>query len=141
MGAAATDREGLEVLRFQECLELLDTQPVGRIAFVHAGLPVVLPVNHRRDDRTVVFRTAPGSMLDAAMMRHVVAFEVDHYDADARTGWSVVLRGSSDVVTDDDEVARLDRLGLHPWADRADRRDWVRIRPTEVSGRRIVRPD
>ncbi len=137
MDDRATDRQGLEVIAPESCLQLLDLSPVGRVAFVQAGEPVVLPVNHLRDGRSVVFRTASGITLDAAWRRATMAFEVDGYDQETRTGWSVLLRGRSDVETDDEAIERLQQADLHPWADEVDRPHWVRVRATEMSGRRI----
>lgn len=41
-----TDRAGLDVLPFEECLRLLASVPVGRVGFVAEGEVVMLPVNH-----------------------------------------------------------------------------------------------
>lgn len=131
------DHSGLEILSKDECLELLASEPVGRIAFIHEGAPVVLPVNHRVEGRTVVFRTDLGSKLSAAVMERVVAFEVDSYDAATQSGWSVLLRGTAESVDDTDAVAELDRLELTPWAAAGDRQHWVRVHPDEISGRRV----
>jgi len=45
LGAAnrPADHRGQRVLGFAECLERLRTAPVGRLAFVNAGEPVVFP--------------------------------------------------------------------------------------------------
>jgi uncharacterized protein len=135
-----TDHGGLEVLTFHEALSLLASVPIGRVAFVDNGEPVVLPVNHAMDGKAIVFRTSYGSKLDAAWWQMPVAFEVDSYDEASRTGWSVLVKGYADLVVDDDEIDRLDTLDLRPWAYDVDRSThWVRIHPSEVSGRRIVR--
>lgn len=135
-----TDRGGLEILPSDECMRLLAAEPVGRVAFVSEGEPMVLPVNHRVDGWTIVFRTDLGSKLRTALLRRPVAYEVDDYDTRTRTGWSVLVRGVADTVDDDDAIERLEHLGLTPWASGQDRPYWVRIRPEEVSGRRITRP-
>lgn len=135
----AVDHGGLEVLSLERCLELLHSVAVGRIAFLSAGGPVILPVNHAVEGRTVVFRTAVGSKLDAAVRAAVVAFEADDYDPAGRTGWSVLVRGVADVVLDRHEIERLEDLGLEAWADGIARDHWIRVRPDEISGRRIVR--
>ncbi len=132
-----TDRQGLEVLDPDTCLRLLDLSPVGRIAFISAGEPVILPVNHVRDGRGVAFRTASGLTLHAATVRTSMAFEVDGYDEATRTGWSVLLRGTCDLVDDADEIARLEGQDLHPWADSVERPHWIRLHASEMSGRRI----
>jgi len=87
------DRHGLEVLSRSECLRLLATTPVGRVALSIGALPVVLPVNFALDGESVVFRTGPGSKLEAATRQAVVAFQADHVDLADETGWSVLLTG------------------------------------------------
>lgn len=133
----STDYSGLEVLSKDECLELLASEPVGRIAFVHEGAPMVLPVNHHVEGWAVLFRTDLGSKLSAAIMERAVAFEVDHYDASDRSGWSVLVTGTATSVDDADEIAELDQLELSPWATGGERVHWVRIQPDEISGRRV----
>jgi nitroimidazol reductase NimA-like FMN-containing flavoprotein (pyridoxamine 5'-phosphate oxidase superfamily) len=132
-----TDHVGLETLPFDECLRLLGSVPVGRLGFVCDGEVNVLPVNHAVDGQDVVFHTAYGSKLAAAAKNDSVAFEVDHYDPVARVGWSVLITGKADLVLEDAEIGRLDRLGLHPWGTRLATPYWIRIRPTSVTGRRI----
>jgi nitroimidazol reductase NimA-like FMN-containing flavoprotein (pyridoxamine 5'-phosphate oxidase superfamily) len=132
-----TDRQGLEVLDPSTCLHLLDLSPVGRVAFVQAGDPVVLPVNHVRIGRRIFFRTASGITLDAAVARATMAFEVDGYDEETRTGWSVLARGEGDLEEDEEVLAELAARDLHPWADEVERPTWVRVLAMEISGRRI----
>jgi len=134
----AVDHAGLEVLDIETCLELLTSVPIGRVAFVDAGDVAIFPVNHAREGRTIVFRTAGGSKLDAALRIARVTFEADRYDETTRTAWSVLLVGRADVVMEPDELARLEALDLEPWAP-TERPHWVRIRPDEISGRRITR--
>ena len=128
------DHSGLEVLSFDECMELLGSQPVGRLAFVEAGAPVILPVNHAVHGLDIVFRTAVGSKLDAALRGSTVAFEVDGWDDLYRSGWSVLVRGRLEEV-DADEVAGV---LLRPYANQVDRDRYVRILADEITGRRIV---
>lgn len=135
----AMDRGGLEVLTLAECLALLTSVEVGRIAFVEGGDPLVLPVNHLVDGHCVVFRTTYGSKLDAAWREKPAAFEADQFDPATRTGWSVLLRGEAQEVLDPGEIAELDARGLEPWTDLGDRNRWVRVVPSEITGRRIVR--
>jgi uncharacterized protein len=131
----STDRAGLEVLPFEECLRLLASVPVGRVGFVAEGEVVMLPVNHLVDGTDVVFRTAFGSKLAAAEGQKVAAFEADHYDQQTRSGWSVLVSGRVELVEAEADVSRLSRRGLHPWATTGQRPFWIRIRPTSVSGR------
>lgn len=92
-------------------------------------------MNHGLDGEAVAFRTAEGSKLFAAQGRAVVSFEVDSYETARRSGWSVLVKGRAEAVYDDAVIARLERLQLDPWADAEDRPMWVRISPTEITGR------
>ena len=134
------DHSGLGVLSNEECLRRLRAARVGRVAFVERGEPVILPVNHGLDGEAVVFLTAPGSKLVAADNELPVAFEVDGYDADRRAGWSVVIRGTATTVDDQSDVARLNLIGVSPWADLAERTHWVRITAYSLTGREVVHP-
>src|SRR6478735_1772933 len=98
MSSLPLDHSGLGVLSTEECLDRLRSARVGRIAFVSDGEPVILPVNHGMDGDVVVFRTDAGSKLIAADDEVPVAFEVDGFDPDRRTGWSVLLRGVATSV-------------------------------------------
>ncbi|MDX2847725.1 pyridoxamine 5'-phosphate oxidase family protein [Actinacidiphila glaucinigra] len=75
-----------------ECRARLDGHGVGRIAVTTPGHEAVLPVNYSVVDRSVVFRTAPGSGPAQAVGTEVV-FEVDHVDEALSQGWSVLVRG------------------------------------------------
>lgn len=137
MAAGATDRSGMEVLDVEECMDLLATVPIGRVAMVDGGEIAVLPVNHVIDDGRVCFRTAPGAKLDAGIMQHVVTFEADDYDEEGETGWSVVIKGRADLVTDTDELERLRDSGIRPWANPSFRTNWVTLHANSITGRRI----
>ena len=131
------DRLGLEVLSSDECWTLAATTPIGRVAFIDAGGPTVLPVTHSVHGHTVVFRSTSGTKLSAAERRRPLAFEVDGWDRDARTGWSVLIRGTGDTVLDEDLIDRIEARSATPWLDSAAEGTWIQILPNEVSGRRI----
>jgi CBS domain-containing protein len=136
--AAPTDRRGLLVLDTDECLRRLRSAPVGRLAFVHDGDPVVLPVNHGLDGMCVVFRTTWGSKLEAAQSAGAAAFEVDGFDERTRTGWSVLVRGSLSTVYEVDDIRRYEALGVHAWAGLDADAVWIVLRPDEITGREIA---
>lgn len=137
MTTGATDRSGMEVLDLEECLELLASVPIGRVAVIDGGEIAVLPVNHVVDQGRVCFRTAPGAKLDAGIMQHVVTFEADQYDEEEHTGWSVVVKGRADLVTDPDDLERLRDSGIRPWSNPSFRTNWVTLNASSVTGRRI----
>ena len=99
------DRNGLEVLDRDECLQLLSGCSLGRVAVSVGALPVILPVNFLLDRERILIRTGPGTKLDAATRDSVVAFEVDHIDPFSHGGWSVCLTGMAREVKDEAELA------------------------------------
>jgi len=128
--------EGLELLEEDDCLDLLSHPKVGRIGVTVGALPAIFPVNFAMSEGAVVFRTGEGTKLAAATDQAVVAFEVDDWDPMEHTGWSVLALGRASVVEDPDEVAKLRRLPLAPWAG-GSREHFVRMPIEFVSGRRI----
>jgi nitroimidazol reductase NimA-like FMN-containing flavoprotein (pyridoxamine 5'-phosphate oxidase superfamily) len=129
----------MEELDQDECHRLLAARHLGRLAIPDFGGPVIFPVNYIFDRDLVVFRTDPGSKLDAAIERESVAFEVDAIDEATRTGWSVVVRGTLAEVTDPTHLERLRALPLYPWAP-GEKARYLRVRPLRVTGRRIRIP-
>jgi nitroimidazol reductase NimA-like FMN-containing flavoprotein (pyridoxamine 5'-phosphate oxidase superfamily) len=129
--------EGLELLDEDESRALLATGDVGRVGITMGGLPAIFPVNYGIVDDCIVFRTAPGSKLAAALRGAVVAFEVDDYDRSDRSGWSVLVLGASEVVHDLDTTFRVLDAAIQPWAGGI-RTSIVRIRLELITGRRIV---
>jgi uncharacterized protein len=73
-------------------------------------------------------------VLDSEM----AVFEIDGGDPVGRTGWSVLIVGTPEDVTDSAEIDRLEDLKLEPCPPVA-KTHWVRIPTTSASGRRIVR--
>lgn len=129
----------LEDISEEERLELLASQSVGRIAVVSGGRPLIFPVNYIVEDRTVAFRTDPGTKLEAATMGPV-AFEIDGIDALYHSGWSVLVQGVGRELTDalDAWSERVTARYLLPWAVGA-KEHWVAISQPVFSGRRIGR--
>jgi nitroimidazol reductase NimA-like FMN-containing flavoprotein (pyridoxamine 5'-phosphate oxidase superfamily) len=130
-------RTGIEVIERAECLDLLRSTGIGRIAVVEAGHPVIFPVNYAMDDEVIVFRTAEGTKLDATVRGGPASFEIDDTDRHTRTGWSVVVTGWARVVTSPAVIERLEGLDVRSWSEH--RKDhWVAVHPERISGRRIV---
>ena len=117
-------------------MRLLGSVPLGRIVYTRGALPAVELVNFTLDDGDIIIRTDPSGKLAAATRGAVVAFEADSADLAAHAGWSVTVVGVSQAVTDNDEIRRLERLGLDPWAP-GEHPYFMKIPPTIVNGRRI----
>ncbi|MDW3180226.1 MAG: pyridoxamine 5'-phosphate oxidase family protein [Acidimicrobiia bacterium] len=134
-----TEHQGMDVLEADECLELLRGQVVGRLGISDGGQPIILPINYALVAGSILFRTAPGSKLDIAQRTERVAFEIDDWDEEARTGWSVLVKGRAYEITDEWFVALCEHFGVEPWADQIPRTHWIRVSIEEVSGRWIFR--
>lgn len=132
-----TDHRGSEVLTTEECDRLLATTPIGRVAFLLAGDPHILPVNYRFHRGAILIRTTFGSKMDAAEMHGRFAFEIDGWDRDSKTGWSVLAHGRGTVVSDEDEIEELRGLGLSPWAADEAQDLWFQILLDDITGRRV----
>ena len=130
-------RSGLERIDRDECLRLLAADSIGRLAVIVGGAPVVFPVNYAMDGEAIVIRTDPGAKLDA-VGRSTASFEIDRFDRDARTGWSVVVMGRCEEVTryDASTLERVQALPVDPWAG-GDKAHWVRLACEHVTGRRV----
>lgn len=130
----------LVALKPHECLRLLRGYPihVGRLGVTDEdGHPLIFPVNYRLDGDAIVVRTQPRSLLTRQAVGQRVSFEVDEVDPSWQDGWSVLVQGTAEPVTDIVELERLRRLRLYAWAP-GDRSVYLRIQPTVVTGRRIT---
>lgn len=139
LGRAARHPQLLE-LGPQECRELLGTHGVGRVAVsADGGAPAVFPVNYTVAEDTIAFRTASDGSLDRAAGGEV-AFQADHVDEALSQGWSVLVTGPLNRVTDPAAARRLsDRAHTTPWAG-GGRDQWMGVEARRVTGRRIRVP-
>jgi nitroimidazol reductase NimA-like FMN-containing flavoprotein (pyridoxamine 5'-phosphate oxidase superfamily) len=127
----------LLVLGRDECIDLLTKHRfLGRVGLVADGRPLIFPVNYVADGESVVFCTAAGTKLDAVGQGADVVFEIDDHEPLYHSGWSVLVKGRAEVVSDESELARLRAGRLRPWV-RGARANWIRVRIAEISGRRI----
>ena len=121
----------------EDCLHLLRTHHVGRIAVVVGGRPEILPVNYALGRDAIVFRTVEEGVLEGAS-RTSAAFEVDGVDEGPHEAWSVLVRGELEDVTGalDRLSEDLRRVAVSPMAP-GDRTAWMALTIDEVSGRRF----
>jgi nitroimidazol reductase NimA-like FMN-containing flavoprotein (pyridoxamine 5'-phosphate oxidase superfamily) len=126
----------LDAIDPDECLALLERHHIGRIGVVVDGQPLVLPVNYAMSGSDVVFRSDEGTKLHGALGGRV-AFEIDGHDNVYHEGWSVLVVGRAEAVSDRARLRQYEQLPLVPWTGPKAR--WVRIHADAVTGRRIVR--
>ena len=140
MAEQMTFDDSAKVLTEDDCLALLHSREVGRIAFDVDGKIEIFPVNYGMEGAIIVFRTSLGTKLDA-LPRTAVAFEVDSWDAETGIGWSVVARGRAEEITTNPGRAaeHLRWVPVHPAAP-GDRWHWLAIKPSEITGRRFHVP-
>ncbi|MFI5282992.1 MAG: pyridoxamine 5'-phosphate oxidase family protein [Candidatus Dormibacterales bacterium] len=132
----------LEVLSDSECVKLLRAHSLGRLAMTdHNGRPEIFPINYFFDEGLVVFRTDPGTKLDLAPGAQV-AFEIDGWDAETATAWSVIVKGISHEIGDHPVVhsERIRAWPVRPAAAGA-KVHFVGIWANEISGRKVKLPE
>lgn len=117
-----------------QCWDLLRSQEVGRLAVAIANHPDIFPVNYVVDHASVVFRTAEGTKLAAAVLGESVAFETD--GESEGEAWSVVVKGRAVEIEQMYELFDALDLPLYPW-HAAPKHRFVRILPELVTGRRF----
>ena len=122
----------LEEMSRRECLDLMGSLAVGRVAVAQSDSPpLVVPVNYVVEDETVVFRSDPGSKL-SALRDHPISFQVDVIDPSHRRGWSVLVHGMAHEMA----PGEVGRVALDSWAGGL-KQHWVRIVSSAIRGRRI----
>lgn len=120
-----------------DCWALLRGVQVGRLAVVVDGQPEIFPINFLVDHGSIVFRTADGTKLTAALGEGNVAFESDGFDPEKAEAWSVVVKGTAGEIRELDDLVAASLLPLAPWHG-APKHRFVRIVPGQVSGRRFA---
>ena len=133
-----TTRTWLEELDGRTCAELLAVSWMGRLAVTVDDHPEVFPVNHAFDPVTgdIAFPSRTGTKLHAALSAPWVAFEVDGVMEHDSSGWSVLVIGRAEEMTDPRDIERMTGLRHARWA-LSEHSRWLRIRPVRVTGRRI----
>jgi len=116
-----------DVLGRAECLRLLATARIGRLAFTAAALPAIQPVSFSLGHEELLVRALHGTALVDAVRDAVVAFEADDYDVASRASWAVTVIGHARV---------LDRRVAVPTADTA----LIAVQIGLLQGWRTTRP-
>lgn len=128
------DVEPITVLTEDESWYLLASMTLGRLVTVVAGQPEIFPVNFVVQRPTVIFRTAEGRKLLSSVMDERVAFEADDHEFDE--GWSVVVKGRAELMSDSADLEKADRAQLLSWTPSV-KEHFVRIVAAEITGRRF----
>lgn len=133
----ARDAGTMEVLDAQQCWELLASVEVGRLAVAVSGDVDIFPLNFAIDDGTIMFRSAAGTKLVEVVLAGRVAFEVDGYEPAHGRAWSVVVKGTAELLDRFSDIYKVEDLPLFPW-NASPKERFVRIVPDKLSGRRFT---
>jgi uncharacterized protein len=128
----------LTELSAQECRALLATQQIGRLGVNAEHYPLIIVVNYGLDRDIVVIRTHPGTTLTNANHANVT-FEVDDIDQRTQSGWSVLIRGLAEEISQTEGAELFQRTVINaaqPWAP-GEYGHWLRLIPHHMTGRRI----
>lgn len=120
-----------------ESLELMTAKKVGRVGFLAADGPVVLPMNYVLSGDQIVVRTVAFGVVARSAINQKVAFEVDDVDDFLEAGWSVLVTGAATLLTDDQLQQLKSTASPDPWAE-GPRTLFFGIAIDRVSGRRLL---
>ncbi len=106
-------------LSLDQCWSLLRHSSSGRLALSARALPVILPVQHYVDGRTIVMCIGSNPPFDPVVHDVVAAFAVESIDPVTATGWTVHVQG---LIRRPDQPGRARRcpvgagliLGMEP---------------------------
>lgn len=123
-----------ELLAF-DCWQLLETAEIARLAWNGPRGVAIVPVNYTIADGALWFRTTPYAAHAREAGDQWVAVEVDSLDPVTQSGWSVVLRGTAELVAAELVPDHLVDLRIWPEGTKS---LFVRVEPIEVTGRRLL---
>lgn len=113
----------------------LRSKSFGRLAVSLGGQPDIFPVNFLANESGILIRTEEGTKLERLDANQLMAFEAD--DVTPERAWSVVVKGLASRL-DDAAVEAARRAPLWTWAPEP-KDVFIRIRPTEITGRAFNR--
>ena len=126
-------------LTLAECERLLAEHKAGRVGLNAPAGPLILPVTYAYHAKTIVFRTSPYGVLSSLGLHTRVAFEIDDIDEERESGWSVLVLGSAERVTQEHTLSSLWTDGPVPWAE-GTRNMFIMITPETITGRTVGPP-
>jgi nitroimidazol reductase NimA-like FMN-containing flavoprotein (pyridoxamine 5'-phosphate oxidase superfamily) len=128
----------IENLSTDDCLSLLASLRIGRLAVAADEGVRIFPVNYLVDGDSIVIRSEVQTLVRFAPLQRV-EFEVDDIDSEGGTGWAVVTDGTAQLLTDalDTASEHARSLTLPDWSHLR-RPEWLRIVLTRIVGVRLV---
>ena len=117
----------------EDCADLLGCAPIGRLGVVVQGEPEIFLSTMCTTGRVAAWcsRRMRGPSSTPRSIQPAVAFEVDCVSPEGDRGWSVLVVGRAEEITDPDTIARVARLRTVLWRTE-NRVHWLRIVPSRV---------
>src|SRR3954452_962221 len=82
-----------------DCWQLLEEAEIARVAWSGSeGVAAVVPINYAVSDGALWSRPTPTSRLGRECGGRPVTVEIDGLTPATRSGWSVVVRGTAELV-------------------------------------------
>lgn len=125
----------LEDLDNEECMELLNSVQVGRVAVNGSRCPTVFPVNYAIDGAAITFRVREEVRREISEQL-VVTFQADGVDDERAMAWSVMAQGVAEEMRDPGTIeppVGFESPATDPWTT-GPRPYWFRIVPQLMSG-------
>jgi hypothetical protein len=122
-------------LSARQSMDLLRRAHIGRIGLNIDALPVIEPVTYTISNGEISLLTQREPRLSAAASNTVIAFQADGLSGQNEPGWTVLVQGRSEAITDQRDITRIHSLIGEPPGVRVDDTQAFRIRPERVSGR------
>lgn len=132
--------ESTMVLNVTDCWSYLRQGEIGRLAVIIDDAPEIFPINYAVQHSAIVFRSAEGSKVDALLHNPQVALEVDGFEPESNTAWSVILKRPAKPINNTEELIDTLSLDIFPWQPGAKNR-FIRIDAEAVTGRRFTVTD
>jgi nitroimidazol reductase NimA-like FMN-containing flavoprotein (pyridoxamine 5'-phosphate oxidase superfamily) len=126
-------------LSAEECREMLRPGGIGRVALSVGALPAIFPVRFAVLGHDVVVKVAAEGKVAAALPGAVVAFEADAMAPERAYGWSVLVVGVAELISDAERVAAARAPSLSRWGGDDDQ--FTRIPCERISGRLYLAPE
>ncbi|MDQ1661307.1 MAG: hypothetical protein QOJ68_1287 [Blastococcus sp.] len=121
-----------------ECRRLLATVEFGRLIFTRGALPAVHLTRFCLRGGQLLMPTHAGSGLVRAVRGAVVAFQADCVEPLTKTGWSITAVGPAHVLTEPQDIAAGERLGLQTWIPAAPY-SYIAVEIGLLHGHRVAR--
>lgn len=118
----------------EESWELLKQARFARLATRDGDEIDITPLNIVADGERIYFRSAKGNKVLTLQLNPHVTIEIDRVSGSE--AHSVVARGTARMLTDPDDLAHVEQLGLHPWLE-TEKIEFVEITPTRITGRKF----